>query len=472
MRFAICLIPALILLLSAAGCNCCYQSGYYDPNGLAYSPMVQAPTLKPVQRPVWLGGRNRKHDPKSCPLCNAHSSTPPHSASETVPVQPHEGGVLYGNGGVGHSHGPQGFHQHSPDQPVQLNGIVPTSHTESGETGVQHAGYRSRGCGCGNAGCRDQCKGRCGHTHGGHSEQTGHGGKNGHCGADRSRCAAPRPHKPNCSGGSNCGCGSPPTGCGCSGHLSPCGPCVTCDVIEGYPVSGGFVGGDCSTCGSGSTLGSVIPGTIMDGGIVSGGVIPGEVIGDGVIFDGSIVNGGTVSGDPYAVSKPCSNCGKDHSTTVPPVPETSEPEEGVPGQIKPGTLSPISPTAPAYDPSSGGAAEEPDRAGAADENSVPPAREPSAVNEPESLPGRSAPRQVIPETLSPAHPPAGTPRARMTPSSWRTTSPSTVSPIRNPDSDDFRAPVREETRSEPTTLMIPTIPDENDTRHVHWIPEG
>ena len=475
MRFSICLIPAFILLLSAAGCNCCYQPGYYDPNGLAYAPMVQPPALKPIQRPAWLGGQNKKHDPAECPLCNAHASTAPHPIGEPVPMAPHEGEIIHNNGGVSHTHGPEGFHQHSPNQPVELNGIIPTSHSGYGEPGVQHAGYESRGCGCGNSGCRGDCKGNCGHARSGHSHN-GHSHK-GQCGADRhhGQCGATR-HKPNCSGANNCGCGGATSNCGC-GTVSCCDPCITCDVVEGFPISGSTIDSGCSSCaGGGITMGSVIPGTIIDGGIASGNVIPGGVISDGVIFDGAIVDG-----DAPISSKPCETCGKVH-TTVKPVPETggeaTSTEESVPGRINPGTLKPQTPQN--YDGKTG---EETPGAPAGEAildevipgatNPVPPAREPSAINEPEALPGSfpASPRPVH-ESLTPTHPPAGAPRARTTPSSWRTTSPRPASPFSESAGEKFRTPVHEGEAIEPATLMIPTIPDGNGTRHVHWVPEN
>ena len=242
-------------------------------------------------------------------------------------------------------------------------------------------------------------------------------------------------------------------------------------MVEGFPISGGILDSGCSTCGSGISMGSVIPGTIVDGGIISGGMIPGEVISDGVIFDGAIVDG-----DSHFSSKPCETCGKVH-TTVKPVPETDESEEGVPGQINPGTLKPQSPQT--YDGKTGETHGEaagentPGEVNPGAANPVPPAREPSAINEPEALPGSlpSSPR-AIRGSLTPVHPPVGAPRARTTPSSWRTTSPRTASPFSYGGRDDFQTPVREGEAIEPTTLMIPTIPDENDTRHVHWVPEG
>ncbi|MFP6762072.1 MAG: hypothetical protein VB858_00595, partial [Planctomycetaceae bacterium] len=66
-------------------------------------------------------------------------------------------------------------------------------------------------------------------------------------------------------------------------------------------------------------------------------------------------------------------------------------------------------------------------------------------------------------------PPAGAARARTTPSSWRTSR-----PVDNPgifQHSDFQAPVHPSKRIEPTTLMIPTIPDNEKTRQVHWLPE-
>lgn len=227
----------------------------------------------------------------------------------------------------------------------------------------------------------------------------------------------------------------------------------------------------CSTCGTtfngGSyAMGGVIPGTIMNGEMISGGMIPGEVIGDGVIFDGSIVNGGTFSGDSHEVGKPCPNCGKHHSTTVQPVPESQSHEE-IPGQINQGTLKPHTTPAQTYDGTS-----EPGAGGedvSTDNQSVPAAQEPSATHEPEALPGATESPRAIPQSLPATHPPAGAARAKTTPSSWRTSGPRT-SPFRNAGSEEFQEPVREPQRLEPTTLMIPTIPDKNDTRHVHWVP--
>ena len=217
MRHVNCVIPALILLLSAAGCNCCYQPGYYPHNGLIYQQPLPMTGLHPLQKPVWLSQQNRKHNPETCPLCNSHAATSPHLPLETqpgsLPLPAYPDGTIHDNSPVNRAHGSEGLPVYQPnsDQPVHLNGIVPTAYEES--NGSQ------RGCGCGNAGCGGNCRGQCGH---------GQHPSGGQCGADRNRgrgCCGARRHQPNPS----CSCaGTQPTGnCGCSGPVSSSGPCVT-----------------------------------------------------------------------------------------------------------------------------------------------------------------------------------------------------------------------------------------------------
>ena len=239
-------------------------------------------------------------------------------------------------------------------------------------------------------------------------------------------------------------------------------------------MSGTVTDSGCSTCGtayggSGIAMGSVIPGTIMDGeiisgGMISGGMIPGEVIGDGVIFDGSIVNGGSYPGTTYATDKLCPNCGKNHSTKMTPMPESHSHEEAVPGEVTPGTLKPFAQPYEEKATDGGGA-------GATTED--PPA--PAATNPSATIPGSfpspfGSPREIE-ESLPTIHPPAGEARAKTTPSSWRTSG-SRPAQIQN-SAGEFHKPVPSSGGSiQPTTLMIPTIPDLDDTRHVHWIPEN
>lgn len=229
--------------------------------------------------------------------------------------------------------------------------------------------------------------------------------------------------------------------------------------------------GGCSTCGtsfggSGIAMGSVVPGTIMDGQIISGGMIPGEVIGGGVIFDGAIVDDGSYLGTTYATDKPCPNCGKNHSANLTPMPEAQSHEKATPGKVKPGTLKPHTPSTQPYDEKAT------DGAGTTtEEQAVPAANVPSATNIPEALPSSFGSPRAIEESLPAIHPPAGASRARTTPSSWRT---SGSRPAQLQDAaEEFHEPVQEPTPSiQPTTLMIPTIPDLDDTRHVHWVPEN
>lgn len=476
MQFSIRFVPAFILLLTAAGCNCCYQPGYYAPNGLAYAPTLRPPAFQPLPKPTWLGSRSKKHDPATCPLCNSHASSSPGPAPYQQPLAvPHNGEFIHDDGAIGHSHGAEGFHQHYPDQPVQLNGIVPTSYTDGShsESGVRHASHESHdhgaqgGCGCGSPGCRSGCNGNCGHS-------------KGQCGADRNRkggCGPQHTHKPTCSGAKNCGCGAP-SNCGCSGVVSNYGPCMTCDSFEGFsmggegfPMSGTVIDSGCSTCGTsfggnGISMGSVIPGTMMNGEIISGGMIPGEVIGDGVIFDGSIVNGGSYPGTTYATDKPCPNCGKNHSTKMTPMPEGRLHEEATPGEVTPGTLRPHTTPAQPYDEkaTSGGAA-----GPATEKQTVPATNDPSATSIPEAFPSSFGSPRTTEESLPTIHPPAGEARAKTTPTSWRTSG-SRPAQIQN-SAGEFHEPVPASSGSiQPTTLMIPTIPDRDDTRHVHWIP--
>ena len=344
MRHVNCVIPSFILLLSAAGCNCCYQPGCYPPNGLIYQQPLPGAGLSPLQKPLWLSRQERKHDPQTCPLCNSHASTSPHLIPQTppgslpLPVSPDS--TVHENGVASPVYDPEGYPVHQPrnDQPVQLNGIVPASYEKS-------KGSR-RNCGCGNHGCSGKCRGRCGH--GAHPSA-------GQCGADRNRgcCGAVR-HQQN----SDCSCaGAHPVmnhDCGCSGLVSSTGPCVTCDVIEGFPMGGTVIDSGCSTCGTmvgGLTAGSVIPGTVIDGQVISGGVLPGAVTSEGVLFDSSTIDGSVISSGPPAGT--CSHCGKSHTDLKPvpgpavtPVPQAVPPStEALPGQVNQGTLKPQTPPA-------------------------------------------------------------------------------------------------------------------------------
>lgn len=240
-------------------------------------------------------------------------------------------------------------------------------------------------------------------------------------------------------------------------------------------MSGTIIDGGCSTCGtitggSGIAMGSVIPGTIIDGEVISGGVIPGEIISDGVIFDGRIVDGGTVSGDSHQAAKPCSGCGKYH-TNISPSPAARQPEENLPGQINQGTLKPQTPPDPDTDekvPAPGTTDPPPQQTDRATDASA-------TASEPELFPGTIRVLPKSPPVSRPVtHPPAGSPRARTTPSSWRNSPSRTATPARE-TGGDFHQPLPRpglvEPEPEPTTLMIPTIPDEGGTRHVHWVPE-
>lgn len=204
----------------------------------------------------------------------------------------------------------------------------------------------------------------------------------------------------------------------------------------------------------------------MDGQILSEGMIPGEVVGDGVIFDGAIVDGGSYPGATYATDKPCPNCGKNHSTNMTPMPEAHSHEEAAPGEVTPGTLRPHVPAAQPYDEKATGGS-----GTTTEEHPVPAAQDPSATNIPEALPTTFGSPRAIEESLPSIHPPAGATRARTTPSSWRTTG-SRPAQLQNAG-EEFHEPVHEPASLiQPTTLMIPTIPDLDDTRHVHWIPEN
>jgi len=214
----------------------------------------------------------------------------------------------------------------------------------------------------------------------------------------------------------------------------------------------------------GLTAGSVIPGTVIDGQVISGGVLPGAVTSEGVLFDSSTIDGSVISSGPPAGT--CSHCGKSHTDLKPvpgpavtPVPQAVPPStEALPGQVNQGTLKPQTPPASVDHPIQ--ATQEPAPEQASPETGNPPA--PATTNEPQPMPGVFLETPIdLPDSKPDPHPPAGAARARITPSSWRNSNPVQKQ-------NDLQTP---QGQNEPTTLMIPTIPDNTETRNVHWLPQ-